>query len=186
MLLMGRNSLEYIRKQIIKRHLRAIDSSPKDMGIYYGLCSRSDRACTRRHESWIQRSRILEIAALSGGRVICREASRLAVRRYRRDLNGTSSTAGGKYRSVLFDRCARFANIPCLSYRANGNGVYSAATRLFHSDNAVGPHILSFSIYYKIVLLHLNIGRQSAFVVIQKWTSRLLFQQYCARELFEF
>lgn len=185
MLLMRCHSLEYIRKQIIRRHLRAIDSSPKDMGIYYSLRSRSDRACTRRHESWTSDLESWKLLRYRG-RVICREASGLAVRRYRRDLNGISSTAGGKYRGVLFDRCARFANIPCLSYRANENGVYSAATRLFHSDNAVGPHILSRPLYYKIVLLHLNIGRQSTFVVIQKWTSWLLFQQYCARELFEF
>jgi len=153
--------LEYICKQIIKRHLhlRAIDSPPKDMDIYYTLRSRSDRACTRRHESWTSDPESWKLLRYRG-RVICREASGLAVRRYQRDLNGISSTAGGKYRSVLFDRCARFANIPCLSYRANGNGIYSAATRLSHSDNAVG-HTFSLPLYYKIVLLPLNIGRQS-------------------------
>lgn len=88
-------------RQFVERYRR---------GIYQTLLSRSDRACTNRHEPWSRatdhRVRILGIAALSGPSNLSRSqwTSRTALPT---GFKRIPLTAGGKYRSALFDRCTR-------------------------------------------------------------------------------
>lgn len=136
------------------RRLRAGDSSLKDIGAasIRPLLSRSDRACTSRHEPWFgtmdHRAGILGIAALSGPSNLSRSqwTSRMALPT---GFKRIPPTAGGKYRSALFDRRTRPLVSRTSPASRTGTGVYSGGIRLSFQYNDQ----YSLPLYYKIVFL---------------------------------
>lgn len=120
------------------------------------------------------RARILGIAALSGPSNLSRSqwTSRTALPT---GFKRIRPTAEGKYRSALFDRCTRLLVSRTSPTSRTRNGVYSEGIRLSFQYNDQ----YSLLLYYKIVFLPCNC-RQFSLTIIQKQTSRLLFQRYCA------
>lgn len=94
------------------------------------------------------RAGILGIAALSGPSNLSRSqwTSRTALPT---GFKRIPPTAGGKYRSALFDRCTRPLVSRTSPHIANGNGVYSGGIRLSFQYNDQ----YSLLPYYKIVFL---------------------------------